>query len=103
MLWYGFDTISQKDSLREGFAAQTNEHASMILTGIEMVSTMISKDPPQVNPGVLGCGILIGNLSVSSRQTFERLAEETVNLYHGSLMFGEYPGDLRYERYEIGI
>jgi 23S rRNA (adenine2030-N6)-methyltransferase len=103
MLWYGFDTTSQKDSLRDGFAAQTNEHASTILTGIEMASTMISEDPPQVNPGVLGCGILIGNLSVSSRQIFERLAKETVNLYHGSLMFGEYPGDLWYERYEIGI
>ena len=74
-----------------------------MITGIELASTMISEDPPRVNPGVLGCGVLIGNLSEGSRQAFERLAEETINLYRDSMMFDKYPGDLRYERFEIGI
>lgn len=103
MLWYGFDTIPQKDSLREGFSMWRTEDASTLLTGIEMVSTIISDDPPHANPGVLGCGILVGNLSTTSRRTFDRLAKETVYLYHGSMMFGEYSGDLTCERYEIGI
>src|SRR6476620_3454738 len=70
---------------------------------IEIMSILVDENIPDVNPGILGCGILIGNLSELSRQSFKKMAQEVTNIYRNSTMFDKYPGELKLEEFDIQI
>ncbi|WP_211173151.1 23S rRNA (adenine(2030)-N(6))-methyltransferase RlmJ [Brasilonema bromeliae] len=103
MLWYGFNTIKEREVLHNVFSSQTNTSSQTRLQGIEIASILLNKNILDVNPGVLGCGILIGNLSEDSRQSFKEMAQEVINLYRDSTMFDKYPGELKLKEFEIQI
>ncbi len=67
------------------------------------MSILINENILDVNPGVFGCGILIGNLSEKSLQVFKEIALEVTNLYRDSTMFDKYAGELKFEEFEIQI
>ncbi|NMG09844.1 hypothetical protein [Brasilonema sp. UFV-L1] len=67
------------------------------------MSILLDENILDVSPGVLGCGILIGNLSNLSRQSFQKMAQEVTNIYRDSTMFNMYTGELKFEEFEIQI
>ena len=67
------------------------------------MSILVDENIPDVNPGILGCGILIGNLSELSRQSFKKMAQEVTNIYRNSTRFDKYPGELKLEEFDIQI
>ncbi|MBD2414305.1 hypothetical protein FACHB389_14265 [Nostoc calcicola FACHB-389] len=103
MLWYGFNTFQERENLHNGFQKQTGIGSRTRLQGIELRSILLDESILDVNPGVLGCGILIGNLSNISQQYFKEIALEITNIYQNSTMFGKYPGQLIFDEFEIEI
>jgi len=67
----------------------------------ELESEQLPEAISDVNPGVLGCGILIGNLGETSQRYFKEMLE-VINIYQNSTMFGKYPEQLKFE-FEIEI
>lgn len=104
MLWYGFNTLRKREFLHNAiFKSQFNSSSKTHLHGIEIMSILLSDHRLDVNPGVLGCGILIGNLSENSHQSFRKMAQEITNIYKESTMFDKYSGELRFEEFEIQV
>ncbi len=103
MLWYGFNTIKEREVLHNVVRSQTANTGKTRLQGIEIMSILLDENILDVNPGVLGCGILIGNLSEVSRKSFQKMAREVTNIYRDSTMFDKYPGELKFEEFEIQI
>ncbi|MGK7947765.1 MAG: hypothetical protein AB4368_02885 [Xenococcaceae cyanobacterium] len=103
MLWYGFNNIHERESLHQVFLSKKNTKGKTSLKGIEISSILLEKNILEVNPGILGCGILIGNLSDVSKKIFQEMAEELVKLYRQSMMFDRYSGELKSEEFEIII
>lgn len=99
----GFNTLKEREVLQDVVRSQTNNRGETYLQGIEVMSILLDENALDVNPGVLGCGILIGNLSEHSHQSFREMAQEVINIYRDSTMFDKYPGDLRYEEFDIQI
>ncbi len=103
MFWYGFNTLKEREDLHNGFRAQTVTNSKIRLQVIEIISILLEESVLDINPGVLGCGILIGNLSEVSRRYFKEIALEVTNIYRYSTMFNKYPGELKSEEFEIKI
>lgn len=102
ILWYGFNTLGERARLHAFFERQPTPKGQ-VLRGMEIMSVLIGRHRPVVNPGVLGCGILVANLSDKSQAVFSRLAHDLVQLYQGATMFQSYPGDLRCEEFQVRI
>ena len=103
ILWYGFNTIQERKFIHEVFRASNNINGKISLKGIEIISVLLDDHILEVNPGVLGCGILIGNLSDRSNRVFQEMAWEVVKLYRESSMFDRYSGELKLEEFEVKI
>lgn len=103
MLWYGFNTLKEREDLHNGFREQAGIISRKRLQGIEIRTVLLEESISDVNPGVLGCGILIGNLGETSQRYFKEMALEVTNIYQNSTMFGKYPGQLKFEEFEIEI
>ena len=98
MLWYCFFTQNEREEIYSKIRSSLKEKAlkgnGIDIEGTEISLEIIKKDTIPINPGVLGCGILISNLSKKSHRIMELYSKELVKLYVGSTVFGEYPGDL---------
>lgn len=102
MLWYGFDTNGQRRELVNWMKAKAK--SSFIRPGnkviaIELYLSSIRENEVIVNPGVVGCGIAIGNLSQRSIHEFDGLADELVKIYQNSMIPGGHEGRLEKRRY----
>lgn len=102
MLWYCYFTLKEKREIyseitKEIEERDINPHKRRI-RGSEVHLELIEEDTIPINPGMLGCGILISNLSKKSYQIMELYSTELVKLYSGSTVFGRYPGDLMEEK-----
>ena len=102
MLWYGFKTPMDLDYARKGFRTG-QKSGSLSAVGIELIAAPFGSDPAPVDPGVLGCGILVANLSHKSVCVFKKYAREVVEVYRGSHMMENFPGDLRSNEFELRI
>lgn len=102
MLWYGFNTSQERNALHEGFQ-EMNNTSNRRLLGIEVISVLLDENILDINPGVWGCGILIGNLSDVSNQYFKQIVLEIIKIYQGSTIFNKYSGELKFEEFEIQI
>ncbi len=98
MLWYGFFTLKEREKIHSEISCGVEERDIDLqkykLEGSEIYLKIIEKDTIPVNPGVLGCGILISNLSKKSRDLMRNYAAELVEIYHGTTLFGDFQGDL---------
>ncbi|MFO8020781.1 MAG: 23S rRNA (adenine(2030)-N(6))-methyltransferase RlmJ [Promethearchaeia archaeon] len=99
MLWYAYFTLKEKREITEKLQILLNKHNIDIkkkkIKDIEIYLEIIQEENILVNPGVLGCGILVSNLSNNSLQHFDDLSDELVSLYKATTLFDTYQGDLR--------
>lgn len=82
LLWFGFDSIEQRDSIVGHFDSTgwVGEIRLDIITG----------PAPERNPGVFGCGIYCANLSSSAIDSADRLGKELSHIYEtASFPWGE--------------
>lgn len=97
LLWYGFHVTDQKDHLLQTFNHIFHENNLLKqdynLQNFLINLKIIQKDSINVNPGVLGCGVMVSNLSVKSTKIIRQLQLDLVKIYQDS-RFLDQPGDL---------
>jgi 23S rRNA (adenine2030-N6)-methyltransferase len=101
MLWYGFNTPRQREESHEAFGAV--ESSGLPVVGIEMVAAPFGPDPPVVDPGILGCGVLGANLGEASVSVFRTYASELVSVYRGSRMMGQHCGEVSSREFVLRV
>jgi 23S rRNA (adenine2030-N6)-methyltransferase len=95
MLWFGLETLRQRETAKGIFRKMQSETHSPICIA-EILLNIISESTAPINPGVLGCGIMTGNLgdaSVECMKTYGRLIEKA---YETATIDGRYDGSLKF-------
>ncbi len=99
MLWYGFMTGIEKEQINEIIKTKIlSKNVLKNITCIEIFLKLIQEDTVIINPGIIGSGILTGNLSKKSLEIFESYSEEIEKVYKNSILFDKYNGDLEIEK-----
>lgn len=65
-LWYGFNTLNEKKYLNEFISCKLHDNVARNCTCTELIMDIIQPDAILCNPGILGSGLLTGNLSETS-------------------------------------
>jgi len=94
MLWYGFNTIDENTIILNSINDKITKLKLNKVKIVEISLEIIQKDEILVNPGILGCGVLICNMSDQSFKDIEILSDELVSIYKGSKLFNNYSGEL---------
>ena len=63
------------------------------MVGVEVFLANIQENEVPINPGIVGCGVLLSNLSQESKTAVRALSESLVSIYEGTF-FDQVPGDL---------
>jgi 23S rRNA (adenine2030-N6)-methyltransferase len=92
-LWYGFNTLDDKNQLNDYIKAKLNQSKISSTYCCELIMEVIQKDSILCNPGILGCGILTSNLSKGSYKMISEYSDLLINLYKGT-NYCEFQGDL---------
>ena len=100
MLWYGYGTLNQRKELFERFNSELNENGitrqrKHIYNG-EIILNIIQDNTMVINPGVLGCGILIANLSDASIKQLEMCGKNLELVYKNAVIDNHYDGTIRF-------
>jgi 23S rRNA (adenine2030-N6)-methyltransferase len=90
ILWYSFDTLAERHAAWEAVGFSLGDHgmkpgAGSLWCG-EICLRAIRNEAPEVNPGVMGCGILCANLSDEAVSASSRLGYELARAYARSLL-----------------
>lgn len=85
ILWYSFDTLGERQAAWEAIKSSLGEHgispgARRLWCG-EVCLKAIGDSGSVSNPGVMGCGLLCGNLSDESVSASSRLGYELARVY----------------------
>jgi 23S rRNA (adenine2030-N6)-methyltransferase len=99
-LWYGFLTLDDKNHINDYINQKLTQSEFSSAYCYELIMKIIQKDSVLCNPGVLGCGILTGNLSSDSNSIISEYADLLVDLYKGTTYLG-FEGDLYKETRKI--
>lgn len=100
MLWYAFFTLQEKRNYYNQIMKSVKNTQVPIdvkkhkMKSIEIYLALIQEDEVRVNPGVLGCGILVSNLSDESLSIFEEQSHALIDIYKDTTIFGKYSGEL---------
>ena len=101
MLWYGFNTRKEQQFLHKMTEEKVDSHRVLsagfpehTIHAYEVVMTLMQEEEITYNPGILGCGLMVCNLSERSMEILPRFQKEIVALYRGSKVKKLYPGDL---------
>ncbi len=96
MLWYGYENNFQKKYIYNWMKEkiQNNQKIDNQITCIELYLASIDENEVLINPGVVGCGIAVANLSSKSMNEFEQFGIEMVSIYKNSLIDNKYSGEL---------
>ena len=99
MLWYAYFTLKEKRNIAKILQNLFRIHQIKVkkkkIKNIEIYLDIIEEEKITVNPGVLGCGVLVSNLSDKSLREFDIMSKELVKLYKGTMIFDGFPGDLK--------
>lgn len=102
MLWYGYENNYQKkclyNQMKKKFASAGIKNNNDIFS-IELFLSSIQENNIIVNPGVVGCGILISNLSQKSINNLDVFSDELVRIYKNSIINHRYSGELIKEKF----
>ncbi|MBN2542158.1 23S rRNA (adenine(2030)-N(6))-methyltransferase RlmJ [bacterium] len=105
VLWYGFTTRKMQreihQNIMEKLGSASIDPAKYGIKASEIMLKIIEEDTIVANPGILGCGVMISNLSRESQKDLELLGKELVKIYEGTKLFDKYPGDLVMENLEL--
>jgi 23S rRNA (adenine2030-N6)-methyltransferase len=96
MLWYGFDTNSQRISYHNVMIDKIRQRGGKLgnIVSTELFMSSIKENGILVNPGVVGCGVFIANMSQKSINDLEILSSELINIYENSVYNGQFSGKL---------
>ena len=92
-LWYGFETLNDKDYLNTLVRERLSEAQITSAHCCELMMESIQQNSVVCNPGVVGCGVLTSNLSSNANKAISEMADLVVALYRGTSYDG-FKGDL---------
>lgn len=81
LLWYGFMTLNDKQTLNKYVSEKLNKIDIKDYTCSELTMNAIKKDTVVCNPGILGSGILATNLSQKSNSMIQDYSKKLVGIY----------------------
>lgn len=87
-LWYGFVTLEQKNEIDKLLISSINQTRNSNISCDELILNEIQDNTVDINPGILGCGILTSNLTKNSTEIISNYAKLLVEMYKDS----EYNG-----------
>lgn len=93
LLWYGFMTGNDKESLDNYIISSLKKAGIKDYTGVELTMNSIRKDSILCNPGILGSGILATNLSQISKDIILDYSNKLVDIYQDA-KYKDYDGSL---------
>lgn len=101
MLWYGYENSYQKKKLN-GWMKEKAESAGIRpdnnVTLVEVYMSSIQEKDVIINPGVVGCGVMTGNLSQKSTDELDIFSDELTRIYQNTTVNGRYSGRLLKEK-----
>jgi hypothetical protein len=100
MLWYGFDSVDDQErihrQLQHTFHAQSSHPPAQRLWCGEMTLNAIHTPDPRFHPGLMGCGIILSNLSSVSLTACKHLGEALEMLYASATLSHQQSGVLSF-------
>lgn len=93
ILWYGYQTLDEKDILESLIRKTCKENRYHVYSCHALTLKIIEKETLPCSPGVLGSGLLTGNLSMESRNRIDSYSSLLTTLYECS-MYKQYNGEL---------
>lgn len=84
LLWYGFNTLNEKQRLNKYILSGLSGLSGCHLHCIELIMKNIGKDTPTCNPGISGSGLLSCNLSENSLSAIDSYSMQMVDIYENS-------------------
>jgi len=92
-LWYGFNTLDEKKQINDFITENLKNSTADNLSCVELIMEVIQKDTIPCNPGILGSGLLSGNLSEKSLFAIVLYSELLIGLYKGT-SYNNFKGNL---------
>ncbi len=92
-LWYGFHTLSEKTRINAHIREKVAKGGIKKTLCVELILETIWQKTILCNPGILGSGLLCGNLSEASVSAVLNCGALLVKLHTGSF-FGRFKGEL---------
>jgi 23S rRNA (adenine2030-N6)-methyltransferase len=96
--WYGYFTRGEQADARCRVRAFAAAHPDAGVTAVEVTMAAIGDARPTVDPGIVGCGVLLVNLPEAVRAVVGSLAAGLAAVYAEGVTFGGGSGALRAER-----
>lgn len=96
--WYGYFTRAEQATARRRIRAFAAAHPDAGGTAVEVCMTTIGDAKPAVDPGIVGCGVLLVNVPEAVRAVVGSLAAGLVAVYAGDVTFGGGSGALKAAR-----
>lgn len=93
LLWYGFMTLEDKWSLNQYITSHLHESTIQNVVCAELIMNGIEKSTVSCNPGILGSGLLVSNLSDKSNHQLLDFSRLLVDIYENSTYKG-YDGSV---------
>jgi 23S rRNA (adenine2030-N6)-methyltransferase len=95
MLWFGLETLKQRDAARAIFRRmQTDTNKPIYIAEANL--NIMSDSTARINPGILGCGIITGNLGENSIEYMKTYGPLIEKAYENTLIDGKYDGGLKF-------
>lgn len=103
MLWYGFDSAGDQEhfyqQLQHTFRVQTFHPPAYRLWCGEMTLNAIHTPDSRFHPGVMGCGIILSNISSVSLTACKQLGEALEMLYASAMLPDQQSGALTFSEH----
>lgn len=96
LLWYGFMTINDKQALNKSVSEKLDKAGIKDYACSELIMNAIKKDTIVCNPGILGSGILVTNLSQKSNSMIQDYSKKLVGIYKDA-RYKEFDGSLYHD------
>jgi 23S rRNA (adenine2030-N6)-methyltransferase len=96
--WYGYFTRSEQTDARSQIRAFIAANPEADPLSVEVLMAAIGDEKPRVDPGIVGCGVLLVNLPESVKAIVASLAAGLVAVYAEGVTFAGGTGALRAER-----
>ncbi len=106
LLWYCYFTRRERDRMYRTMRAAIIERdarlAAPLAYGVRQREIAQRREElhKKTNPGVVGCGVILGNCDRETHRVVARLRDTLIALYHGAQYDGR-PAELRHETVEL--
>jgi 23S rRNA (adenine2030-N6)-methyltransferase len=98
MAWYGYFTLAEQAAARTRVRAFAADHPDAGVASVEVWMAAVGDTKPAVDPGIVGCGVLLINLPEAVRAVVDSLAAGLVAVYAEDVTFAGGSGALKAAR-----